>query len=570
MRRPLILLCGIAVLSGCTAPAPSAESTDEASAMGDYVDLLALFEEWREFEPPPLEEGVPDYTEPTNAVRRDRLAELQARLGAIDPSGWPIPQQVDYHLVRAEMNGMRFHLDVLRPFARDPAFYASVRTYESDTPAEEGPTIHRPIRLWEYSLWPRTAMDEPAPLASAEEARLTDQLRTVPPLLQQARRNLAQSDAGDLWNAGIRVVGEQADALERLRERAEEHGGGADLRAAIDEAREATVGFATWLRTEAPGRDGPSGIGAEQYTWFLRNVLLLPLSWDDEVTITRQELGRAHTSLRLEEHNNRHLPALEPVASAEEFARLQDRAIPDYIRFIQEEDVVSPEPWMEAALRERVPSYSPPETRNFFAQATHRDPMLLWTHMYHWWDHRWMQEKPHSSPIRSGPLLYNVWMSRSEGLATVFEEWMMHAGLYDDRPRAREIVWVMLAARAARGYASLFAQSNELTMEEAGDMHVKHTPREWMRRDLDLLGFEQHLYLRQPGYGPSYVTGGRLLEQTMRERARQIGDEFTLSRFFDELNAAGVIPVSLLHWELTGDDWMLREAMEGGAGSLMR
>ena len=42
-------------------------------------------------------------------------------------------------------------------------------------------------------------------------------------------------------------------------------------------------------------------------------------------------------------------------------------------------------------------------------------------------------------------LLYNVWMSRAEGMATVMEEWMMHAGLYDDNPRAREIVWIMLA-----------------------------------------------------------------------------------------------------------------------------
>jgi len=27
----------------------------------------------------------------------------------------------------------------------------------------------------------------------------------------------------------------------------------------------------------------------------------------------------------------------------------------------------------------------------------------------------------------------------------------MHAGLYDDTPRSREIVWIMLAQRAARG-----------------------------------------------------------------------------------------------------------------------
>ena len=33
----------------------------------------------------------------------------------------------------------------------------------------------------------------------------------------------------------------------------------------------------------------------------------------------------------------------------------------------------------------------------------------------------------------------------------------------------------------------------------------------------------------------------------------QLGAEFTLRRFMDEKDAAGLIPVSLLRWELTGD-----------------
>ena len=66
---------------------------------------------------------------------------------------------------------------------------------------------------------------------------------------------------------------------------------------------------------------------------------------------------------------------------------------------------------------------------------------------------------PHPSPIRRGPLLYNIFDSRAEGLATGVEEMMMHAGLYDDNPRVREIVWIMLAQRAARGLGSLYVHS---------------------------------------------------------------------------------------------------------------
>jgi uncharacterized protein (DUF885 family) len=146
------------------------------------------------------------------------------------------------------------------------------------------------------------------------------------------------------------------------------------------------------------------------------------------------------------------------------------------------------------------------------------------------------------------------------------EEWLMHAGLYDNSPRSREIVWTMLAARAARGLGNLYAHDNQLTMEQAGDLHVDWTPRGWMRRD-PLLGMEQHLYLRQPGYGAIYVTGGRLMEETMAERARQLGDAFSIQRFLDEVNNAGMIPVSLIYWELTGDDRMVRE-LGGGTGPI--
>jgi len=535
-------------------------TTPLAAQSATYPQLLALFREWRAFEEPPRVEGVPDYTSATNARRLAELTRYRQRLQAIDTTGWRIPEQVDYHLVRAEMNGMEYHLTVLQPFARDPAWYASVRTEESDTPAEEGPTIHGAIRLWQYGIWPRTRLDPPRPLTAEETRRLTTALGGIPPLLRQARANLAASNARDLWLGGVRAFEEQSAALAELERHLQ--GGNRDLIRATTEARAATDDFAQWLRDEAPKRTGPSGIGKAQYTWFLRNVLLVPLSWEDEVTITRRELARAHASLRLEEQRNQGLPPLPVADTPEGYAALQDRAIPRYLQFLERQGLLTMQPWMERALRERMPGFAPAATRDFFMQATQRDPIPLWTHLYHWWDNWRLREGAHPSPIRRGPLLYNVWMSRAEGMATAMEEWMMHAGLYDDSPRSREIVWIMLIARAARGLGNLYAHANDLTMAEAGDIHVNWTPRGWMRRD-PLLGFEQHLYLRQPGYGASYITGGRLMEEVIAERARQLGDQFSMRRFFDEVDAAGMIPVSLIYWELTGDDRMVRELREG-------
>jgi Bacterial protein of unknown function (DUF885) len=526
-----------------------------------YDQLLALFTEWRAFEEPPrLAGGVPDYTPATNAKRLDGLRALQSRLAAIDRAGWTVPQQVDYHVVRAEMNGMEYHLRVLVPFARDPAYYVSIITEESDTPSKEGPVIHGAIKLYDYPIWPRTVLDQPAPLTPAQAGELATRLQTIAPLLQAAKTSLAGANARDLWVGGVRAFEEQSEALATLRTRvAGSHEG---LSAAIVAAQKATDEFAAWLRGEAPKKTGPSGIGKDQYTWFLRNVLLVPLSWEDEVAITKRELARAHASLRLEENRNRRLPPLEVAETPEAYAAQQDRAIARYVKWVADQRILTMEPWMERALRERTAPFSPAASRNFFMQATQRDPIPLWTHLYHWWDNMRIRVSPHPSPIRRGPLLYNVWMSRSEGMATAMEEWMMHAGLYDESPRSREIVWIMLMNRAARGVGNLFAHANELTMEQAGDIHVNWTPRGWMRRD-PLLGFEQHLYLRQPGYGASYITGGRLMEEVIAERARQLGDAFSIQRVMDEINAAGMIPASLIYWEVTGDDRMMRELAEG-------
>ncbi len=526
-------------------------SAQSSPPTGGYQELVALFEEWRAFERPALLDGAPDYSAAAMAEKHRQLKAFQKRLAAIDPSGWPIASQVDYHLVQAELNGLDFNIRVLRPWARDPAFYASVWTYQSDTPAHEGPTHHALVELWTYSF----------PLSDEAGARLARELRTIPPLLSQARKNLT-GNARELWLAGIGNLRDQAAALADLGAKIAD--ADPELKRALLAAQAAGESFVTWLEQQAPSKTGPSGIGKKNYTWYLRNVHLVPLTWEDEVRLLKRELDRAHASLVLEEHRNRDLPALRAISSPEEYDRRANEAVTKYLAFLENQEILPVRDYMDSALRARLGDFVPEESRNFFRTAIHYEPMTLWTHFYHWWDLARMEADPHPSPIRRGPLLYNIFDSRAEGLATGVEEMMMHAGLYDDNPRVREIVWIMLAQRAARGLGSLYVHSGKLTMKEARDFHVDWTPRGWMREDLDLLGFEQQLYLRQPGYGTSYVTGKYLIERLLAERKRQLGDDFTLSGFFEDVDALGVIPVSLIRWQLTGKDDEIRELVSGG------
>jgi hypothetical protein len=508
-----------------------------------YDDLLTLFADWREFESPPMTNGAPDYTAEQFAARHDDFEALQARLQAFETNEWPIPQQVDWHLVRAEMNGYDFNERILKPWARDPAFYKTTWTYRSDVPGHEGPTHHAVVELWTYDF----------PLSESEEQRLTAELGVVPPLMKQAQKNLT-GNARELWIAGIRDIRDQSAVLRELKVRVDDSASDA-LKDVIERSLVASDELVAWLESEAKSKTGPSGLGKENYTWYLNNVHLVPMSWEDEVRLMQRELARAWSMLKLEEQRNRELPPMVAASSPEEYDEMANDAIQRIMEFLERKEIVTIADYMEPALREHAGAFVPEESRNFFWITAHYDPAPLFTHFYHWFELARMDLEPHASPVRQGALLYNIFDSRNEGTATAVEEIFMNAGLYDDSPRSRELVWIMLAQRAARGLGSLYAHANEMTMEEAGGLHIEWTPRGWMKTEEDLVKFEQHLYLRQPGYGTSYVTGKYLLDETLKDyawQAEQSGEEFRLKDFFDKLNAIDSIPISLGRWELTG------------------
>lgn len=238
-----------------------------------------------------------------------------------------------------------------------------------------------------------------------------------------------------------------------------------ELDDALVRAKEATDAFVTWLEGELPSRTEPSGVGVENYDWYVKNVHLVPFTWADLVGIHRRELARSHGMLKLEEERNRGLPPQTRVATAEEYDQRLNQAVTDYIAFLGD-----------------------------------RDPLTMRTHGHHWFDLAMMAADPHPSPIRSNPLLYNIWDSRAEAVA----------------------------------FAS------------------RWTPRGWMPAESGAVWGEQDLYLHQPFYGDSYLTGKHQIEELMAERAQQLGDGFSFKGFMDEMEASGLIPVSLIRWEMTG------------------
>lgn len=542
MKHLFLLLSVVLIGISCQKPIQE-KKTSPSKVEANYQDLINLFKDWRAFEKPPYKDGAPDYTTETFEKRWPEFQKFQKRLLAMDTVGWEVDEQVDWMIVWAEMNGYDFNHRILKPWVRDPAFYYSVWEARSDVPAHEGPTHHGITEVWMYDF----------PVSGEEREKLLSDLVVIPPLFKQAKLNLT-GNARELWLAGIGVIAYQNMALDNLMSKP----GVSDdqeLVEAIDLAKQATTDLVSWLEKRSTSKTGPSGIGKENYTWYLQNVHLVPLTWEDEVMLLKRELARAWSSLKLEEHRNRELPELVDADSPEAYDAMADAAAKSLISFLDGQEIVTVKDYFDPALREHLGEFVPKEKRNFFIIGEHYDPRPLYSHFYHWFELARMDTEPHRSEIRKDPLLYNIFDSRNEGTATAVEEMFMQAGLYDDAPRVREIVYIMIAQRAARGLGSLYAHANDMTMEEAGSIHSEYTPRGWMKTEKELLLFEQHLYLRQPEYGTSYITGKYLLENAMADVARLKeleGEPFLIKDFFDELNSIGNIPISLGHWEMTG------------------
>ena len=515
--------------------------------------LEILFNDWREFEIPPMLNGAPNYTIQSFNNRMLEFRKLRERLNEIDKSKLDLESKVDWTLIWAEMNGFEFNFRVLKPWERDPAYYKSVWMNRSDVPAHEGPTHHNVVEIWQYSF----------PLTDSESKKLIKQLGIIPSLNEQAKQNLI-GNAKDLWIAGIRDIDTQIGNLKSIIS----YTGVIEdipLVNIINEAIESTKSLSIWLKNESSKKSGPSGIGKENYTWYQNNVHLVPLSWDDEVMLLKRELYRAWASLKLEEHKNRNLPKLKSASNPKEYNLLASRASKDLIDFLENENIIDVKHFYQEALDEHLGSFIDEEKRNFFWITAHLDPKPLFSHFFHWFELAEMDNNPSQNIIRKDPVLYNIFDSRNEGVATAVEEMFMQLGLYEDNPRSKEIVYILIAQRAARGLGSLYAHANLMSMEEAGKIHSEYTPRGWMKTEKELLIFEQHLYLRQPGYGTSYITGKYLFENALAEYSRLNENILSadIKNFFNELIKIGNIPMTLFHWELNNDWSIVRDIVPG-------
>src|SRR5262245_49626704 len=161
-RDPSFLMAAC-LLVGMLVGGGTANASPDPPRRTSYDDLVSFFKDFRAFQKPTVVNGVPDRSPAAMVAQQREIEAYGKRLAAIEPSGWPIPQQVDYYIVRAELNGLDFDHRVLKPWTNNPGFYVTVFDDESDQPAREGPFALGAVELWSYKF----------PLSPADAARMS-------------------------------------------------------------------------------------------------------------------------------------------------------------------------------------------------------------------------------------------------------------------------------------------------------------------------------------------------------------------------------------------------------------
>ena len=334
----------------------------------------------------------------------------------------------------------------------------------------------------------------------------------------------------------------------------------------------ALEGYRGWLKQRLPGMSDNVAVGRDNYVFFLKHVALIPYTPEQLVAKGRQEWERAVAFETYERNRNARLPqlALAPNQAAQ-IAReaRQEQQIRD---FLEEHNILTVPSWIQhyhnlpypsylaplaafgvaddltgpARLKDNATSYvkTPSPDRGYFDLSTARDPRGIIVHEGipgHYLQKvlSWTNE----DPIRR----HYYDSSANEGIGFYAEEMMLQAGLFDDSPRTREIIYNFMRFRALRVEVDVKLATGQFSIEQAADYFVKTVPL-----DRSTAMEDATFYASVPGVGISYQTGKLQIMRLLAEARVEQGDKFSLRQFHDFLWKNGNVPIALLRYEYLG------------------
>ena len=554
MNRTAILVLSLVLACDSYGQTPAKNSSD-----GQLQKLADDFWTWRARYAPFTGDdvnrierpgGTRDWSSAAIEKCRGDLGEFEARWKQLKAGNWPIAQQVDYRLIGSALARVRWELEINPRWKRDPNFYLD----QTLTALAEALTV-------------------PAPYDESRSREILTRIENIPSILQQGTENLEKPPAPFATVAIQALDG----VRERLQRMAAALAGATTLKkdeldGAVGRAADALEKFRSHLQQILPSLPNETALGRDAYVFFLQNVALMPYSPDELLAMGRQEWNRAVAFEAYEKNRNKDVPPLkiednmqhwiaDTAARELQIRKFLDergiltvpdwvghytlRPIPEYLRalgFGENDDFTSPSRLTENCIR-----YADPPSPNlgYFWRATAQDPRPITVHEgipghYFQLCLSWK----HDDPIRR----HYYDSGANEGIGFYAEELMLQAGLFDDSPHTREIIYNFMRLRALRVEVDVKLALGEFTLEQAAKYLAETVPMDAATARQEAIAFST-----APGQAITYQIGKLQITKFLAEARLRQGDKFNLRAFHDYVWKNGNVPISLQRWEYLGD-----------------
>jgi uncharacterized protein (DUF885 family) len=559
------------LVSGCLHAAPllaQAEKDPLAVLADDFWQWRARYQPFSQDDIPRIERpgGPRDWSANSIARQKETLEAFEKRWTQIDPKSWSVAEQVDYRLLGSALARVRWELEINPRWQRDPTFYVD----QTMTALLE-------------------ALVQPPPFTAARSREIVERMEQILRILEDGKNNLhpvrpfAALAIADLEKIRPKLERVQRDVAPMLQGAAAGDSSGGMMEkerfeAATAKAIPALESYRTWLQQQLESLPNDSAVGRKNYEFFLSKVALLPYSPDQLLALSRQEWDRSVAFEQYEERRNLGLGQLKMAANLkDEIDRAKQneldirkfleekgiltvpanighytlRPMPDYLDALSDfgelDDFTGPSMLGENGVRWASP---PSPQLGYFWLATAKDPRPDMVHEgipghYFQMCRSWL----HPDPIRR----HYYDSGANEGIGFYAEEMMLQAGLFDDRPRTREIIYNFMRLRALRVEVDVKLALGTFTITQAADYLAQHVPMDKKSAEA-----EAALFATTPGQAISYQVGKSQIMHFLADARLAQGDKFSLRAFHDFLWLNGNVPVALQRWEYLGEDDDLR------------
>ena len=562
----ILISCGAVI----HAAGASAQSQVQASALeqfaADFWSWRARYQPFSTDDIPRLERpaGERDWSAGSIAKQRQQLEEFEARWKKLDRAGWTVSEKVDDRLMGSALARVRWELDLNRRWERDPTFY-----------------LDQTLTALLESLV------QPPPFDAARSREIVTRTQDMPTILQDGEANLrAVRPFAQLAINSLQQIRPELQEVEREvapmlhQDNAQSGDISAEFRAATEKAIAALEAYRAWLQERLQSMPENAAVGRANYEFFLSHVALIPYSPEQLLVISRQEWERAVTFEQIEKQRNQSVPELKIAASIDEQIRNSERDELAIRKFLQENGILTVSPGIGHYTIRLMPGYlnalsgfgetddflhatgvrwanEPSATLGYFWLATAKDPRPDMVHEGvpgHYFQMAW--SRTHDDPIRrhyydSGP---------NEGLGFYVEEMMLQAGLFEDSPRSREIIYNFMRLRALRVEVDVKLALGIFTIGQAADYLAHYVPMDQKTAEEEAAGFATG-----PSQAISYQIGKIQIMRFLADARLKQGDAFNLRAFDDYLWKNGNVPIVLLRWEYLGLDDDLQTVVKAAA-----